>query len=390
MSKFTGFISHAFGDELYDGGTAAFRAAVQKLFERVETVLSNRTGDISVRPYFAAENYGRELPVQIRRQLRECDFLIADLSAIEVGSRVIFNENVLFEVGYAMAIEIPVFFVRSKKTKALPSDVKDILAGSYGSPSEIADLLEAQLAQTLARLISSGGSRANANARLSQTWFDASVTTINVICTPEPERSRFASESEPNYLFVDNLEDRDALLEVSTFLARQYPKANIIRHSADKVPPDALNGNLVVLGGPGIEEGEGNKITQEMMRALKSSVRYSADFDGLEYLGEPYRAESRPDKSISTDWGCIIAAKNPMNSYARVVVFHGIYTFGTLAAALALSDLPNAMPNHLILEDADVFDAQAGAHNFEAVFCVPVVAGRVSAPKLERALIRRI
>jgi hypothetical protein len=390
MSKLTGFVSHAFGDELYEGGVAAFRSAIQSLFSRVESVLSNRSGDISVIPYFAAEDYGRELPAQIRRQLRECDFLIADLSMIEEGSRVIFNENVLFEIGYAMALDIPVFFVRNKKAKTLPSDVRDILAGSYDLPSEIADLLEASLAQTLARLISSGGSRANTNVRLSQTWFDPSVPTINIICTPEPERSRFASESEPNYLFVDNLEDRDALLEVSTFLARQYPKANIIRHSADTVPPDALNGNLVVLGGPGIEEGEGNKISRELMRALKSSVQYSTEFDGLEYLGKPYEVETRPDKSISTDWGCIIAAKNPMNSYARVVVFHGTYTYGTLAAALALSDMPNAMSNHLLLEDANVFDAQAGAHNFEAVFCVPVVAGRVSAPKLQRELIRRI
>jgi nucleoside 2-deoxyribosyltransferase len=391
MPKLTGFVSHAFDDALYEGGKTAFRAAVANLFKRVETVLSNQSGDVSVTPYFVADSYGRELPAQLRRQLRESDFLIADLSTIEIGDRAIFNENVLFELGYALALDLPVFLVRNKNSKTLPSDVRDILAASYDAPSDIVVLLEAQLAQTLARVMSSGGSRASADARVAQTWFDPNVFAINIICTPEPERSRFASQDEPNYLFIDNLEDRDALLEVSTFLARQYPKANIIRHSADTTPPDALNGNLVVLGGPGLDTTEGNRITRELMQALKSDVRYCGDADGLEYNGSKFLAEARPDKSISLDWGCIIAAQNPMNPYARVVVCHGIYTYGTLAAALALSDLPTSMPNHLLLGDAGVLDPLSGAHQFEAVFRVPIVAnGRISAPKLQRDLIRRI
>jgi hypothetical protein len=393
MAKLVGFISHAFDDVLYEGGTRAFRNAVQLLFARVESILSNRSGDVSITPYFAAQDYGRELPAQLRRQLREADFLIADLTTREVADRAIVNENVLFELGFAMALEMPVLLVRSSRSKAIPSDVRDILAASYGAPTEIPNLLEASLAQLLARVMAVGGARAShADARVTQTWFEPNVAAIHVICTPEPERSRFASQSEPNYLFVDNLEDRDALLEVSTFLARQYPRAEIIRHSADAVPPDVLTGNLVVLGGPGIAQGEGNKIARDLMQALKSQVRYlDSDADGLEYADEQFVAETKPDGSVQRDWGCIIAAQNPMNPFARVVVCHGIFTYGTLAAALALSDRPAAMPNHLLLGDAGVLDPHSGGHQFEAVFDVQIVVnGRISVPRLRRELIRRI
>lgn len=391
MPKLVGFISHSFDDALYEGGTSAFRTGVSNLLKRVETILSNRSGDVSISPYFIAQDYGRELPAQLRRQLRESDFLIADLSTIELAGKPTFNENVLFELGYAMALDLPVFLVRNKKTQALPSDLRDILAASYQAPAEIAETLEAPLAQALARVMAAGGSRASAEARVAQTWFDPNASAIHIICTPEPERSRFASQAEPNYLFIDNLEDRDALLEVSTFLARQYPKATLIRHSADTTPPDVLTGNLVVLGGPGLTASEGNKITRELMAALHSNIRYLTESDGLEYNGKQFLAEAREDNSIAVDWGCIIAAQNPMNPYARVVVCHGIFTFGTLAAALALSDIPTSIPNHMVLSDADVFDASLGAHQFEAVFRVPIVAnGRISAPKLQRDLIRRI
>ena len=391
MPKLVGFVSHSFNDSLYAGGKAAFRAGVTDLFKRVEAILSNSSGDVSIVPYFIAEEYGRALPAQLRKQLRESDFLIADLSTIELAGKPTFNENVLFEVGYAMALGLPIFLLRNETTQVLPSDLRDILAASYKSPEDIAETLEASLAQALARVMTAGGSRASAEARVAQTWFDPNVSAIHIICTPEPERSRFASQADPNYLFIDNLEDRDALLEVSTFLARQYPKATLIRHSADTTPPDVLMGNLVVLGGPGLEANEGNKITRELMEALHSNVHYLTDSDGLEYNGKKFLAEARADKSVALDWGCIIAAQNPMNPYARVVVCHGIFTFGTLAAVLALSDIPTSMPNHMLLSDIELFDAAFGAHQFEAVFRVPVIAnGRISAPKLQRDLIRRI
>src|SRR5439155_24466311 len=137
---------------------------------------------------------------------------------------------------------------------------------------------------------------------------------------------------------------------------------------------------------------EGNKITRDLMQALKSQVRYlDCDADGLEYAGKQFLAETKPDASVQRDWGCIIASQNPMNPYARVVVCHGIFTYGTLAAALALSDRSAAMPNHLLVGDAGVLDPHLGGHQFEAVFDVQIVAnGRISVPKLRRELIRRI
>jgi hypothetical protein len=80
-----------------------------------------------------------------------------------------------------------------------------------------------------------------------------------------------------------------------------------------------------------------------------------------------------------------------MNPSQRVVVCHGIYTYGTLAAAMALSDAPNVRANHLMMDDANVYDEASGSHQFEALIRVPIVAnGRVSVPRLRADLIRRL
>lgn len=392
MPVLRAFVSHSFDDTEYTGGKQAFRASVSQLCERVGTLLSNNSGSVSIVPYFVAQEVGRELPAQLRSQLRESDFVLADLSGIDLGTRTVFNENVMFEIGYAMALELPVLFIRNKKSKSLPADIRDILTASYSDPDEIVGILETNLAQLANRLLTTGRQRTGrADKRIARTWFDPDAAEIHIICTPEPVRSRFASLAEPNYLFLDNLEDRDSLLEVSVFLARQYPKAKLTRHSADVVPADTLSGNLVVIGGPGLSEGEGNRITRELLHALDSKVIYDADVDCINFLGQRLFAETKTDGSIRLDWGCIQCAQNPMNPFTRVVVCHGIYTYGTLAAVTALGDTPGSLTNHLLLDDPQFLDPDVGSSQFEAVFPVPIIAnGRISAPRLQANLIRRL
>ncbi|HEY1926613.1 MAG TPA: hypothetical protein VGG92_04040 [Caulobacteraceae bacterium] len=394
MPKLSAFVSHAFDDATYVGGKVAFRAAILALLDRVQKIVSDDTGAVTIEPYFDASEIGRPLPAQLRRELDACDLVIADVSTAGANAGVRVNENVLYELGYAMALGKSVLLVRRQTSAPPPADVRDILAASYALPEELPDLLEGPLALVVARLLSAGGDTKGTgrDVRVKRTWFDPGATTIHIICAPEPERSRFASLTEPNYLFIDNLEDRDALLEVSTFLARQYPRAILCRHSADTVAPDVLEGNLVVLGGPGVDEGEGNKITRQLMRSMQSTVRYPDDVDGICFGdGAAHLAEKAVDDSIELDWGCIIAAQNPINQYARVVICQGIFTCGTLGAVLALSDGPASMSNHLLLGDSEVFDPVAGGHQFEAIFPVSVVAnGKISAPKLRSDLLRRL
>jgi hypothetical protein len=360
----------------------------------VENTVSADTGSVTIEPYFDASENGRPLPAQLRGQLDASDMLIADISSFDgpFGPRA--NENVLYEIGYAMAQGMPLLLAMQQSSAPPPSDIRDLLAAAYASPEDLPHHLEGPLASAVARLLSgSGGLKgAGRDLHLRRTWFDPSANTIHIICTPEPERTRFAKQSDPNYLFIDNLEDRDALLEVSTFLARQYPKAKLCRHSADTVAPDVLEGNLVVLGGPGVADGEGNKITRQLMKALGSTVSYPNDVDGIRFGTEaPRLAIQNEEDCVERDWGCLIAAENPMNRYSRVVICQGIFTYGTLGAVLALSDEPAAVSNHLLVDDANVFDPTAGGHRFEAVFPVSVVAnGKISAPKLQRDLLRAL
>jgi len=393
MSKIVGFVSHAFSDEYHADGKNSFREAIKSLFNKIENRFSNKPSRLTIEPYFDASEYNRPLPSQLRNQLKHSDFLLADISVISHGEKCIVNENVLYEIGFAMALKIPVLLVRRHIDTPPPADIRDLLACSYNKPQEIPNLLEATLTETVARILNtSDGLDRRGGTIISRTWFDQDVSSIHIICTPEPEPSRFASQSELNYLFLDTLEDRDALLEISTFLSRQYPNARLLKHSSNTVPRDVLAENIVVLGGPGILENEGNQVTKELMSILGCSTSYCNDLDGIEFANNTkFLAEFKQGNRIKTDWGCFMASQNPMNPYSRVIACHGIYTYGTLASTLVLSDSPTAMTNHLLLQDIGVMNYSSGKYQFEAIFPVQIVAnGTVSPPKLKTKLIKPI
>lgn len=393
MLTIRGFISHSFSDEVYPGGLEVFRTGIKKTVTLAEEALSSSSNEIKIEPFFDASDYGRPLPAQLRKQIKECDFLLADITTTLLGDIELVNENVMYEIGYAMSLGLPILVIRQQCDTPLPSDLKDILVASYTEVEQLPDLLYGPLAQIVSkRTFSFGARNVDGDMRISRTWFAPDTTEIHIICSPEPERSRFASQSDPNYLFIDNLEDRDALLEVSTFLSRQYPKANLIRHSSDRLPPDALSGNLVVLGGPGFTKDEGNSVTRRMLAALDSTVKYSSDNDAI-MIGSSGEllCELNTDNSVNKDYGSLLAAANPFNPIARVILCHGVYTYGTLGAVLALSDNPMAIKNHLLLDELNVFDESAGANSFEAVFKVNVIVnGKISPPIIDPRLVRRL
>ena len=175
-------------------------------------------------------------------------------------------------------------------------------------------------------------------------------------------------------------------------MARQYPRANLIRHSSDKVPGDVLSRNLVLLGGPGMDEGEGNSLTRTMMSAMNSSVRYISDPDGV-ILNEspPFLCELNSDDSVKRDFGCIQVG--PTHSTLRqeslsVMECTHMELWGPF---LLLSDSPLATRNHLLLQELEVFNSASGTNEFEAIFQIDVIAdGRISPPKLVRDNVRRL
>ena len=98
-----------------------------------------------------------------------------------------------------------------------------------------------------------------ANIYLSKIWFPNDVGTIHIITSTEGEkREQFSSPTSDNYMLLESLGDKDSLLEVTAFLNRNYRNTNWTMYAADGYANN-MEGNFVVIGGPGDEEGDGSK-----------------------------------------------------------------------------------------------------------------------------------
>ncbi len=67
------------------------------------------------------------------------------------------------------------------------------------------------------------------------------------------EKNLKASPKADNYMLLESLGDKDSLLEVMTFLNRNYRNSNTPMYAADSYPYN-MEENFVVIGGPGDEE----------------------------------------------------------------------------------------------------------------------------------------
>lgn len=224
-----------------------------------------------------------------------------------------------------------------------------------------------------------------------QFWFPRETSTIWVVCPQIHEPGEFADRSSPDYTYLDNLGDTDALLEVMVFLSQYYPNATIERFSSKDLPEGHTSSNLVVIGGPGSAEIS-NEICRDMMRAMSSHVAYSSDCEQMRASGAAgetveLRAEYRTNGEsaghqtplgLRTDWGYFARFKNPLNENATVVLINGIHTAGVLGAARAFGERREALRNfHVALASG------VGTTSFECHFEVPVLNGQVKVPVVE-------
>lgn len=394
MTAVRGFVSHAFDDATYEGGRAAFR-------ERVDELVAGACADFAsdgltvVHDLFFEETaYGKPLMPGVRGQIRAADFLIADITQTDPARPV--NPNVMYEIGYAMALDKRIIVMRRNSLPPPPSDIGDLLAGTYDALGEIPLKFMPRMIEIVEDILAKADrDNARTGKAIQKVWFPADTSSINIICARESEPTKFSDGRDPNYVHVDNFEDRDALLELTAFFARQYPLANVVSHLADELPQGVHNCDLVVVGGPGCEAGEGNSVACDLLEMLGSNVRYPPSGDGLEWTGEPLRATDYEDdddtRGVLGDWGSVLAAPNPYNPVARVILLHGTTTYGTLGAAMALIDTPLAMRNHARLASAMIENRLTGAIDFEALVRVEVDSGkRIKPPKLQPDTIRRV
>src|ERR1043165_3718274 len=231
-----------------------------------------------------------------------------------------------------------------------------------------------------------------------ELWFPRDTTAIWVVCPQLKDPGEFAKPSNPDYTYLDNLGDTDALLEIMVFLSRYYPKASIEKISSDHLPTGHTKSNLVVIGGPGSCEDIGNRVCLDLMTSMKSRVSYTEDCEVMQISLDDaetveLRAEMRSDStgsssldyfSVRQDYGYFARFPNPLNKSATVILVNGIHTAGVLGAAKAFAHQEGLRNYH------SVFTSGAKPRSFECYFEVGVINGDVSVPNISHENIYRL
>lgn len=354
-----------------------FRHGVTKVVARVEQRLREKHPAVEVDAKFLNSEEAGE----VRDWRSVCTMAVLDTSEID--------EKLALQAGRLEGARVPAIVVADVESE-------DFARGlNWGVPEPV-------LYRSMNDLFESGSPfetelfRAVPEARIQEElifrfWFARGTSTIWVVCPQDHHPSEYAGRASPDYTYMDNLGDQDALLELMVFLSRHYPNATIAHFSSGDLPAGHTSGNLVVVGGPGSTSDIGNSVCKEMMEAIDSRVSYSNDCErmtvttrkgaSLELTAE-YRGGASSDTTmqprIREDIGYFARFPNPLNKESTVVLVNGIHTTGVLGAARAFGERRDALPNfHKVLRSGAI------STGFECHFKVRVLSGNVRVPSLE-------
>jgi len=365
------FVSHQFVRGSHALTLVELRSLIDQVVKRATSGRLRYECDV----YYEDSNYGDPLPTAIRSRIQGCHVFCCDLTG--------HSSNVLYELGFAHALRKKlVVIMEDKEGLKIPSDVVDLSVALYSDKDSLEQRLQRRISELVKEFID-----LNQVSLIEPVercmWFGEHPSDISIICSPEPEKSRFADPTSNAFIFVDNLEDRDALLEVSMYLSRAFPMAGIQRHSADGLAHDFLASNLVLLGGQ-----KSNSVTRDFLQLL--SVDLSYDYDGmtlsLPTAGPAHLAVERNSANfIVRDVGYFGLFPNPFRIGKRVAICIGSHTFGTLGAAKVLDDSFQGIKNSNTVRGLVAERGASSSDSVQMLFSVPVMLNRkVSTPMLDQ------
>jgi len=177
-------------------------------------------------------------------------------------------------------------------------------------------------------------------------WFPKRVNNVAseiiIVAAEEPcdNKSLEASPLSWGYDYLKNVGDMTTLLDTSVFLSKNYPKANISRKlSREFVYRDGedLKKNLVIIGGP-----KRNYACEFIMNRIKSKISYSLDPDvKMIYNAQDYHWGWVEEGGTEFCYGYFAAFTNPWNNKNRIILVHGLTSFGGVGSFKALSEPSN-------------------------------------------------
>jgi len=363
------FVSHPFTPDngVYD--LEKFRTNIKLLISEAENIVRKEYKDFDLDKVFEFSDFQNGLPKQIQNSIRKSHFAIVDITENK--------PNIFFEYGLMKGLNVPALLIKANKSFNdfdLPADIKDDLAIGYDNFEELRQKCVSNVVDLFKHLLNSD---VLYNVHLNKIWFNNNPETIHVVTSSENDKREFASPESDNYMFLENLGDKDALLEVMTFLNRNFRNVKLQMYAAEDFK-NQFEDNLVVIGGPGDEDGDSNDLCSLMMQKINSKFSYSEDCEILLFDGNEYKAQKKGNKTIM-DYGYFARFPNPFNSKSSVILLHGIHTFGVWGAAKAFSDHPLAQGNiKAVLEKLHLDDIKQAA--FECFFKVDVLPHSVVCP----------
>lgn len=367
------FVSHPFvpNNTTYD--LEKFRTNIKLLISQAENIVRREYQDFEIETTFVFNDLFDGLPQQIESKIRASHIGIVDITENK--------PNIFFEYGLLYGLNVPVLMIKAKDSMTnfpIPADLKDRLPQVYENFEKLIDTCVNELANYFKKLIHNDSL---SNIYLNKIWFPSDVGTVHVITSTESEkREQFSLPESDNYMMLESLGDKDALLAVVTFLSRNYRNINTPMYAADSAIP--LEDNLVVIGGPGDEEGgDGNNVCRIMMHKMPVKIGYSDCCEKLLYDGKEFVAEKKGNKTVK-DYGYFARFPNPLNPKTSVILVNGIHTFGVLGAAKAFSDHPSAQGNiRKVLKKLNLDDIKQAS--FECFFPVEVLQQSVVCPDIQ-------
>ena len=368
------FISHPFepNNPTYD--LEKFRTNIRLLISQAENLVRKEYSDFEIETQFVFNDLFQGLPKQIDNKIRGSHLAIVDITENK--------PNIFFEYGLLQGLNIPSLLIKSKESMTIfpiPADIKDRLPQLYDNFEGLIEACVNELVNFIKQLIHSDSLY---NIYLNKIWFPKDVSIIHVVTSTEAEkREQFASPESDNYMLLESLGDKDSLLSIVTFLNRNYRNVSIPLYAADNFS-SSLEDNIVVIGGPGDEDGDGNAICKIFTENIKSKISYSDDCETLIYNSTNYIAKKYGNKTV-LDYGYFARFPNPFNPRSSVVLIHGIHTFGVLGAAKAFSDHPSAQVNIKNVLDVLKLDDIKQA-SFECFFKVDVLQQSVVCPIIDK------
>lgn len=367
------FVSHPFVPKNSTYDLKSFRDNIKKLITKAGNIVKKEHQDFEIKIVFDFNDFKESLPQQVESNIRNSHLAIVDITENKA--------NIFYEFGLLYGLNTPILPIKAESSLEefpLPSDIKNQLIITYKNFDDLIKNCLERLADELRRLLHYDSL---ANIYLDKIWFTSNVGNIHVVTSTEAEkREKFSSPTADNFMLLESLGDKDSLLEVIAFLNRHYRNTNIGMYAADSYSSN-MEGDFVVIGGPGDEEGDGNRICKIFMEKMNLKITYSDDCEQLLYDGKKYKATKVKNKTVR-DYGYFARFPNPFNTNSTVVLIHGIHTFGVLGASKAFSDHPSAQGNiRKVLKKLKLDNIKQAA--FECFFPVDVYQQTVACPEIE-------